>query len=181
MKRQLFPLILLAALPFAAQSEEISYTYLEAGYSRLDSGIDADGWGANGSFAFTPNLHLFGGYSQNQFDDSDFDLNIATVGLGYALPVNERLHLLARGGYENFDPDFFNDTGTGFIEAGARGTLGAVEGWALAGYQDGNDFDSEIYGRLGVQVKFSPRWGVVGEVKLIDNDEQYFVGPRLSF
>ncbi len=43
MKRQLLALTLTALLPLAAQSQEIIYTYLEGGYSRLNSDIDADG------------------------------------------------------------------------------------------------------------------------------------------
>jgi hypothetical protein len=56
-----------------------------------------------------------------------------------------------------------------------------LEGYAMAGYEDGNDYDGDFYGKLGAQVKFSPRWGVAADVKFADNDTQWFVGPRLTW
>ena len=77
----------------------------------------------------------------------------------------------------------YSETLDGYAaEAGVRGSLAtSFEGWALAGYEDGNDVDGQVYGRLGGQVKFNPQWGVVGDVKLVDGDTQFFVGPRLTW
>ena len=47
--------------------------------------------------------------------------------------------------------------------------------------EDFEGVDGEFYARLGGQYKFNQAWGVVADVKLIDGDEQYFVGPRFSF
>jgi Ax21 family sulfation-dependent quorum factor len=173
---------LILALPLAGQAQEISYDYIEGGYSRVDSIVDADGWALNGSVALTDEFHAFGGYTQNEFDNSNVDLDIFNIGIGYNHAFSSKLHGLARVGYENFDSNFGGSLDAWFTEVGARGVLGShVEGWALAGYEDADNISSEFYGKLGLLVKFTPRLGVSAEVKLIDGDEQYFVGPRVTF
>jgi len=68
------------------------------------------------------------------------------------------------------------------VEAGVRGALMPnLEGYALAGYEDGDEFDGDFYGRVGAQVKFNPTWGISGDVKFSDGDTQFFVGPRITF
>ena len=67
-------------------------------------------------------------------------------------------------------------------EVGVRSALTThLEGYALAGYEDGDDFDGSAYGRVGAQVKFNPNWGVTGDVKFADGDTQWFVGPRFTW
>ena len=56
-----------------------------------------------------------------------------------------------------------------------------LEGYALAGYENGDEFDGDFYGRLGAQVKFNQNWGINGDVKFADGDTQWFVGPRFSW
>ena len=55
------------------------------------------------------------------------------------------------------------------------------EGHAFAGYEDFGDGADDFYGRVGAQVKFTPNWGVSGDVKFADGDTQWFVGPRYSW
>ena len=68
-----------------------------------------------------------------------------------------------------------------------RGALAPnFEGYAFAGYEDGDDLDGasrdgEFYGRLGAQVKFTPNWSASADVKLVDGDTQWFVGPRFTW
>ncbi len=205
MKKSLLALSLLTALPFAASAADgLNYNYVEAGYvaTNLDNGdgdLDADGAGLNASVALSPNFHLFGGYSAQQSDGFDFlgtraetDVNQWRAGVGYNLPVAANTDLIARAAYEKFEVDDItvggqrfdiNDGDDGYsAEVGVRSALTAnLEGYALAGYEDfGNDAD-DFYGRLGAQFKFSPNWGVSGDVKFADNDTQWFVGPRYTF
>ena len=61
-----------------------------------------------------------------------------------------------------------------------------LEGYVLAGYEDytkkhGVNPDGEFYGRLGAQAKFNQNWGVSGDVKFVDGDTQWFVGPRFTW
>ena len=194
MKRSLLALTLMAALPFAASAAEgVSYTYVEGGYAatNTDAG-DADGFAINGSGAIPPNFHVFGGYSNQEIDDTNIDFDQWKVGLGYNHQIAPNADLVTRVAYEKFDAGsdiFGNDLeADGYsVEAGVRGALTPnFEGYAFAGYEDGDDLDGasrdgEFYGRLGAQVKFNQTWGVNGDVKFVDGDTQWFVGPRLSW
>ena len=68
------------------------------------------------------------------------------------------------------------------VEAGVRGALTPMlEGYALAGYEDGDEYEGDFYGRLGAQVKFNQNWGVAADVKFVEGDRQWFVGPRVTW
>ena len=111
----------------------------------------------------------------------------------------------ARAAYEKVESDFevpgfgsFDADVDGYsIEGGVRGLLsadGTIEGWAMAGYaalddaefegidlELDDDSNDEFYGRLGLQAKFSPTWGVVGESRFSSDAREFFVGVRASF
>ncbi|MGI8561364.1 MAG: outer membrane beta-barrel protein [Luteimonas sp.] len=193
MKRSHSPLAialaLAAALPFAASAAEgVSYNYVQGGYVATNGGgADADGFGVDGSVAIHPNFHLFGGYANQELDNSNFDFDQWRVGFGYNLEVSPRADLLARLAYEKFDAgrDFFGNRieADGYsVEVGVRSALTSnLEGHALAGYEDYGRNADDFYGRLGAQYKFNPRWGISGDVKFADGDTQWFVGPRLTW
>ena len=194
MKRSLIALTLLAALPFAASAAEgVSYNYVEGGYIATDTDDgDADGWAIRGSGAIAPNFHLFGEFDQQELDNTNFDVDHFRVGVGYNHEVAPKVDLLTRVAYEHYDAgnDFFgNDLESdGYsVEAGVRAGLATnFEGYALAGWEDGEDYngrdaDGDFYGRVGGQVKFNQQWGVAGELKFADDDTQWFVGPRVSW
>ena len=177
-------LALAAALPFAASAADgISYTYVEGGYAatNTDSG-DADGWALKGSAALTPNFHLFGDFSNQDISDSNVDFDQWRVGVGYNRQVSQHADLVTRVAYEKFDAGAGADYDGYSVEAGVRGAMTPMlEGYAMAGYEDGDQYDGDFYGRLGAQVKFTPNWGVAGDVKVSDGDTQWFVGPRLTW
>ena len=186
MKRSLIALSLLAALPFAASAAEgVSYNYVEGGYTatNLGDGLpDADGFGVRGSVAFHPNFHVFGDFSNQEFDDSNVDFDQWRVGVGYNHEISPRVDLLTRVAYEKVDLGNLGDADGWSVEAGARGALTRnFEGYALAGYEDGDQADGDFYGRLGATVKFNPNWGLNGDVKFADGDTQWFVGPRFTW
>jgi Ax21 family sulfation-dependent quorum factor len=184
MKRHFLALALLAALPFAASAADgISYNYVQGGYvaTNTNSG-DADGWGLAGSAALSQNFHVFGNYSNQDLKAVNADFNQWRVGVGYNRAVSQRIDLLTRVAYEKFDAGSGVDTDGYSVEAGLRGAMTPmVEGYALAGYEDGKDFDGDFYGKLGAQVKFNRNWGVAADVKFADGDQQWFVGPRLTW
>jgi Ax21 family sulfation-dependent quorum factor len=188
MKRSLLALSLLGALSVsaaasAADGSGLSYNYIEGGYVATNTdGADADGFGFNGSAALSPNFHVFGNYANQDIKDFDADFDQWRVGLGYNHAISTNTDLLTRVAYEKFDAgDGFDSDGYS-VEAGVRGALAPrFEGYALAGYEDSQDFDGDFYGRLGAQVKFSPNWGVSGDVKFVSGDTQWFVGPRFTW
>lgn len=186
MKRTLLALTLLAALPFAASAAEgVSYSFVEGGWTQTDlgnSGTDAKGFAIRGSGAIAPNFHVFGDYSKQEIDDTDFDFDQWRLGVGYHQELNTRVDLVTNVAYEKFDAGNGLDFDGYSVEAGVRGALAPnFEGYALAGYEDSDEFDGDFYGRVGAQVKFNPTWGINGEVKFADGDRQYFIGPRISF
>src|SRR5690606_39887371 len=161
-----------------------SYTTVQDGkYSATPAGPDAAGGAAAGSAAISSNFPLFGDFSQQDLDgpgNIDFDQWRAGIGYNHALSPN--MDLLSRVAYEKFDAGGGLDSDGYSVEAGLRGAMTPqFEGYALAGYEDGDDYDGEFYGRLGAQVKFSPRWGVAADVKFVEDDTQWFVGPRLTW
>jgi Ax21 family sulfation-dependent quorum factor len=191
-KKSLLALTLLVSLPFAASAAEgLSYNYVEGGYVASNGdNVDADGWGLNGSAALTDNFHVFGGYTFQKTDDETIggvrfdgiDVDQWRVGLGYNHAVAANTDLLARVAYESYKVDGFDSFDGYSAEVGVRSALAPnFEGYALAGYEDGEDVDGDFYGRVGAQVKFNQSWGVTGDVKFADGDTQYFVGPRLTF
>ena len=184
-----------AAVPFtAAAADGLSYTYVEGGYVATNTdGGDADGWAVNGSGAIAPNFHLFGGYSNQEIDDTNIDFDQWRVGVGYNHEVSPRADLVTRVAYEKFDAgrDILGndlDADGWSVEAGVRGSLvPALEGYALAGFEDGEaigggDRDGEFYGRLGAQVKFNPMWGINGDVVLRCRcDQNVMRGPTKNW
>jgi Ax21 family sulfation-dependent quorum factor len=188
MKKSLLAAALLAAPALvlsadASAAEGVSYNYVEAGYvaSNLEDSLDADGWGLGGSAAIAPNFHLFGSYNSLELDDIDFDIDNWRLGVGYNHEISQRLDLLTRVAYERYETNIVDFNGYS-VEAGVRGAISPMfEGYALAGYEDGSDFDGDFYGRLGAQVKFNQNWGLTGDVKFAGDDTQWFIGPRFTF
>ena len=192
MKTSLIALGLLAALPFAASAADgLSYNYVEGGYANTDArGGDADGWALKGSVAVHPNFHIFGDYSKQKTDDFTIGairyrgvkIDQTRLGVGYNHEIAPAADLVTRVAYERAEDEFDNSFNGYSVEAGVRGALTTnLEGYAMAGYEDGNDYDGEFYGRVGAQVKFNPMWGISGDVKLVDGDAEYFIGPRITF
>lgn len=192
MKRSLLALTLLAALPLAASAAEgVSYNYVEGGYvgTNTDFG-DADGWAINGSAAIAPNFHLFGGYSGQKTDDFNVgparfpgvNVDQWRAGIGYNHEISRAADLVTRVAYEKAEFQSGGSLDGYSVEVGVRGALAPnFEGYAMAGYEDGSDYDGDFYGRVGALIKFNPTWGLSGDVKIADGDTQFFIGPRITF
>jgi len=198
MKKSLLALSLLATVPFAAftasAAEGVSYNYVEGGYvaTNLSDGYpDADGWALKGSVAIHPNFHLFADYQSQEIDDINVDTENWRIGVGYNHEISQRLDLLTRVAYEKGQTDSFSIGGVpqprlsadGYsVEVGVNGAMtNRLNGYALVGYEDGDNYDGDFYGRLGAQVKFTPNWSASADVKFADGDTQWFVGPRFSW
>ena len=187
MKRSLIALALVAALPFAAAAQDagsgLSYNYVQGGYvgSNTDAG-DTDGWGLGGSVAVHPNVHIFGNYAKHDIDGVSANFDQWRVGVGYNKSISPKADFVANIAYDKYDAGGNLDFDGYSAEAGVRGALmPKLEGYALLGYEDGGDFDGDAYGRLGATVKFNQTWGVNADVKLVDGDTQYFIGPRITW
>ena len=207
MRKTLILAALLAATPFAAQAADgLSYTFVEGGYTRAEMDLGdgfgnpkADGGYLRGSYALTDATYVFGGYSRVSDSASEAGLKVEAdldqyeLGLGWHMPMTERIDFTAEaayvrldvktkasfGGVSASDSDAMN---AGRVTLGLRGTPSArTEAWAKAGAMDGSDMDSEFVGNLGGQFKFNPTWGLVGDINWIGDVTQYSVGVRASF
>lgn len=196
MKKSLLALSLLSALAASATAsaaEGLSYNYVEGGYTatNLKDAPDSDGWGLNGSVAIAPNFHVFGSYNNQDLKDIDTGYDQWRLGVGYNHEISQKVDLVTRVAYEKFKTDSFTvgdvrfpgDSLDGYsAEVGVRAAIiPHLEGYALAGYEDGKDYDGDFYGRLGAQAKFNQNWGISADVKFADNDTQWFVGPRFTW
>ncbi len=190
MKTSLLALGLLATLPFAASAaDNLSYNYAEADYAKTDpNGTNADGWGVKGSYEFVPGFNVFGDYTKQTFDHSDFDVKQWHVGVGYHYSIAPSTDLVARVAYQKLDPDYGDDFNGYNAEVGLRNAFGEhFEVYAMGGYEDyskshGVNPDGEFYGRLGGQVKLNQNWGINGDIKLgKDGYKEWSVGPRFSW
>jgi Ax21 family sulfation-dependent quorum factor len=185
MKRTLLALTLLAALPFAASAAEgVSYNYVQGGYvaTDADGGLDADGYGIDGSVAIHDNFHLFGGFSQQEIDDTNVDVDQWRLGVGYNYGLGDKADLVTRVAYEKFDAGSGFDFDGYSAEVGVRGAMAKnFEGYVFAGYEDYEDFDGDFYGRVGATVKFNDNWSLNGDVKISDDTTQWFIGPRFTW
>lgn len=183
---KLAALALMVAAPLAASAQDarsgLSYNYVQGGYVRTNTdNADADGWGLGGSVAVHPNFHLFGNYSTQEVDHVNIDVDQWRLGAGYNRSISDRTDFVGTVAYEKFDAGSADLEGYS-LEAGVRSSLApAFEGYALAGYEDGDQYDGDFYGRLGGTVKFNPNWGVNADVKIADGDTQWFVGPRFTW
>lgn len=191
MKTSLIALALAAALPFAASAADtLSYNYVEGDYVKTDiSGPDADGWALKGSWAFHPNFHVFGDFTQQKVDHTDAKFDQWRIGAGYNRAIAPGTDLVARVAYQKFDPHHSRLDLDGYnAEVGLRNAFGEhVEVYAFAGYQDytrthGVNPDGAFYGRLGGQVKLNRNWGINGDLKMDRHgDKEWSVGPRFSW
>lgn len=181
MKRSLFALALLAAIPFAAQADDkLSYSYIEADYVNLDG--DADGYGVRGSFEFGDSgFYGLAGYRSAEIDGTNIDIDNWELGLGYAHGLSDNLDLIAEAAWNNYEVAGFDNDGWR-ASVGLRGSFSEnFEGLIKANYVDGDNMDSDFTGTVGLQYKFNQTWGIVGEAEFADGGEIYTVGVRASF
>ncbi|MCG6118648.1 MAG: Ax21 family protein [Aquimonas sp.] len=185
MKRSLISLALLAALPFAASASELSYNYVEGGYSRISPGFSTDGWRIGGSVAINPSFHVFGGFQSLESSFVDFDA--VNLGLGYNHALGLGTDLVSRVSYNRYESSASGlglslDENSWVGEVGVRSQLASrFEGYVFAGYERPTSGSGDFYGRIGAQFNFTPRFGLVADVKATEDVREYFIGPRFSF
>lgn len=121
-------LALVAAPMLAQAADDMSYSYIEAGYTEadLDNVADGDGFAVRGSVGFAENFFVFGEYATFGFPAS-VDLDQISAGLGGHLDISDRVDLVGRVGYTELDltvPGFGNGSVDGFlVSAGIRGQV----------------------------------------------------------
>ena len=189
-KRALFVALVVAALPLAAQADDLKYSFLQGGYQATDfDGLpNAHGWGASASGALGSNFQVFGGWARQDFNNSNASYDDWNLGAGFHTPINASTDFVTNVDYRRLN--FHGDGGDMKVYSGEAGVRSALaphfEGWVLAGYEDGHNIDGAVYGKLGGQYTFGKGesgrgWGLVGEAKFSKDMNTYFIGPRFTF
>ncbi|MBO9858029.1 MULTISPECIES: hypothetical protein [Xanthomonas] len=207
MRNTLILAALLAAAPFAASAEGLSYNYVEGGWNRTEISVnsdadDLDGGYLLGSWQIAEPVYVFAGYQRATENYSPFagitaeiTVQQAHAGIGYRQEMTERVDFNAefavlrnKGKVESRVNgrrlgEASDSSNLGFANLGLRGKPSPrTEAWIKAGYIDGSDVDKgEFVGTLGGQVNFTRTWGLVAEAQFVDNANQYKVGVRASF
>lgn len=182
MKRTKFILALglAALLPIGAQASELSYTWIEADY--IDGGRNTDGFGLRGSLQFgETGLYGLASYIDVETDTvfGEIDGQAWELGLGYAHGIGTNTDLIAELAHADGEG---LDSWRGSV--GVRsGFSSRVEGILKANYRDFDcgGCDGDVTGTAGLQYKFTPAFGLVGEVEFGDGESAWLVGARASF
>jgi hypothetical protein len=173
-------LALVAALPFAAQASDLSYTWIEADY--LDTSGNTDGFAVRGSLQFgETGLYGLANYVDVKADTDFGELEGSAweLGLGYA-------HALA--GNTDLIGELAHTDGEGVDSW--RGSVGVrsgftpkLEGLLKVNYRDldCSVCDGDYTGTVGLQYKFTPRFGLLAEAEFGGGEDLWLLGARASF
>jgi len=198
MKRILLAVLAAAIFPVASQAGDLSYTYIEGGYTYLhndNAGHLGDNWGASGSAALGTNFFVFGGGSHTS--EPAESSNGWNLGAGFHNGISATTDFVADADYFHQNVDGLSGDSKSYIgEVGVRSAFAPqFEGWLMAGYANGHtDLASEdavivnnrtsntFYGKVGGEYKFNKNWGLVAEAKVgSEGNQSLFFGPRISF
>jgi opacity protein-like surface antigen len=160
-------LAVLAVGAQAASAEGFNYNYVEGGYAFGDvESVDLSGFGVKGSWAVTPNIHVFGGYQTLNFDGPG-SLKSLSLGAGYNWSLNESWDLI---GAASFEQQKLGSSESGWgLGAGVRGRIGeAFEVDAGLKYADIGDFGNSTTFNVGGRYYFTPNFAVGAEYNRID-------------
>jgi hypothetical protein len=178
-------------VPFLAQAEGFSYSYLDAAYVNTDIDQfdeDVDGFALRGSYELTNNVFVFAGYADQGTSVAGFDIDLQTynLGLGYAWPLGKALDVYGKVGYVSSEADVqglgdADDDGYS-LAVGLRGR--AVEQLELEGavtYVDLSDSGDDTTLDLGARWYFTPQFAFGVEGSFGDDANTYGLGVRWNF
>ena len=176
----------LAAPGLVLANDELNYNYVELGYLRADPDhLDSeDGVGLRGSFAISPNVHVFGGYDWDAIrrphaNLSGFDADAYRLGLGYNTGISDKVDFVGRVAWERIDIGSFDDDGFS-AEVGIRAAVApSFEAGAALRYVDFDGSATSLV--LNGQYKFNSTWGISAEADINKDGNSFLIGPRLSF
>lgn len=164
---------------FSTQANDISWTYLSAGYARasLDNiagnDIDLNGYQLSGSYSLSDNWYLHASYYDVSGDlpllddimGLDFEASEWQAGLGLRQAVSHNIDVFFQAGYVRTElgvVGFENDSLDGFqAGTGFRFKLSPeLELSAALRYNDGSDTDGSTYGDIGMRYALTAMFDV---------------------
>lgn len=189
----------LAALGFAGPAlatDGFSYTFIEAGWVNQeldDFDVDADGPGIRASVELTPAFHLFGTYSDLDFDvgaGGDVSGESLSLGAGYAWSLNDKVDLVGNLAWLRQEVDVnLSGFGSGSAEDDGFGVSGYVrarpiEQLELTGGLSFVDFDEggdDTFFTVGARFFFTKMFAIGADISLNSDTTTYMLGGRVNF
>jgi Outer membrane protein beta-barrel domain len=175
-----------------AQADELDYTYVEAGFGRveIDNVDTGDGLFLGGSLGFGTNWLAFGEYSTSSFDvgGTNVDFNQIVLGLGGHFPIADSVDFVGKVGYVDASADVGTPFGTvsvddnGYLLSGGVRAL-VAQSFELAASVDYVDYgDSDDTGiNLWGLYRFNELFSLGARAGFADNTDEYGVFGRLTF
>ncbi|NQD37183.1 hypothetical protein HPT27_09105 [Permianibacter sp. IMCC34836] len=180
MKQLCLALVVAALLPLLARADDLSYSYIQAGYasSELDD-LTFDGASVQGSVAFgTSNFYAVVNHESGS--DGDFDMTQTSAGVGYHFDLSANADVFTELAYIANEVEYTGSSGytsddNGYrVTAGLRGMFSSsFEAILAVHYTDVNDFGSGYGGTLGAVIHFSPRWSLYGSYTSATRDDVF--------
>jgi hypothetical protein len=169
-----------AGAPSDGSSTGSNYTYLDAGYSRIDlngTNHDANLGTIGGSYDFATGpsgVYAFGAISQGTYTGRFDNVTTGNLGAGYHFPVSSAVDILGQVSYirihqRDGSAPFGNVAvgGNSFTANGYQAAVGAHvalndtwSGQALVGYQDGGRLRGDALANVSVQYAVTPAWSL---------------------
>ncbi|MDX1517960.1 MAG: outer membrane beta-barrel protein [Woeseiaceae bacterium] len=176
------------ALSASASAYDFDYTYLDLGYGQIefdDVDIDGDGFGIGGSFAISPDFHLFAGYNAA---DLDFDVDATTLsaGIGWHRGLSDVVDFVATLSYEyvELDASGFGSADDNGLGLGAGLRFAATEQLEINGgitYVDLSDSGDETSIGIGGLYKFTDMFALGLGGSWGDDTSSYTLTGRFYF
>jgi hypothetical protein len=174
--------LVLSAMPLAAQAEDMSYSFIDLGYSELniDGGPTGDGFGVRGSVGFAENFFGFADYLSQDFSGPDID--IYSIGLGGRMEIAESVDLVGKVGYLKLDASGGIDESGYLVSAGVRARPASqfeLEGNVV--YRDFGSGADDTAVAVAARYFFTDMFAIGAEYEMSDDQDIWFAGVRLSF
>lgn len=191
MRKLVWALMAVAGMT-TANAGDLSYTYAEGGFGRVDlDNIDTgDSYFLGGSLAFGTNWLGFAEYSKSDFSQAGADANVDQfqIGFGGHFPMTDAVDFVGKLAYVDESVDVNTPFGNGtaddsgyMLSAGVRTQVlekldltGAVE------YVDFGDSDDTGLSLRGLY-EFTDMFSLGARVGYSDNSSAYGVFARFSF
>lgn len=174
----------------AMATDGFSYSFVELGWinSEIDDlNADGDGFGIRGSMEFTPALHAFASYADQDFDVAGIDVSGETlqIGFGYAWSVSPKMDVVGRVSYNDITVDALgasaDDSGIGlggYLRGRPADRLELTGGIDLVDYDESGS-DTEF--GVGARFFFTKSFAAGVDVEFNDDGTSYMLGGRFSF
>ncbi len=170
--------LIAGSMSFSALADSPDWRYVEGGYALLDTdATEFDGAGVNAKYLLQNNIYLNGEYSN--VTDNGFDINMATAGVGYRMPLNGNTDAYVGANFERIDTDAADENGYS-VNTGVRSMVTQeVELMGEVGYYDVDDGDVTM--KVGANYYFAPSWAAGVSYKKIDDIDMTQVTARYTF